>query len=65
MSASAECREIEAISSTATKKAGYRHIMNLAGSVFEWHSPLVINGEPGQSVHLYNRISGMLLESKK
>jgi rhodanese-related sulfurtransferase len=46
--------------------AGYTHVMNLAGSIFEWHNqgqPLVVDGEPTQAVHPYNRTWGMLLES--
>ena len=46
--------------------AGYTHVMNLEGSIFEWHNqgqPLVVDGEPTQAVHPYNRTWGMLLES--
>ncbi|MEL6382448.1 MAG: rhodanese-like domain-containing protein [Cyanobacteria bacterium J06626_18] len=46
--------------------AGYAHVMNLAGSIFEWHNqgqPLVVDGEPTQTVHPYNHTWGMLLAS--
>jgi len=46
--------------------AGYTHVMNLEGSIFEWHNqgqPLVVDGEPTQAVHPYNRTWGMLLAS--
>lgn len=46
--------------------AGYAHVMNLEGSIFEWRNrgqPLVVDDEPTQAVHPYNRTWGMLLES--
>jgi rhodanese-related sulfurtransferase len=46
--------------------AGYTHAMNLEGSIFEWHNqgqPLVVDGEPTNSIHSYNRTWGMLLAS--
>ena len=46
--------------------AGYSHVMNLKGSIFEWHNqgqPLVVDGKPTRAVHPYNRTWGMLLES--
>ena len=46
--------------------AGYTHVTNLEGSIFEWHNqgqPLVVDGEPTQAVHPYNRTWGMLLAS--
>jgi rhodanese-related sulfurtransferase len=48
--------------------AGYTHVMNLEGSIFEWHNrgqPLVVNGAPTSAVHPYNRTWGRLLESPK
>ncbi|OKH18653.1 hypothetical protein NIES208_05135 [[Limnothrix rosea] IAM M-220] len=50
------------------QKAGYAHVMNLEGSIFEWHNqgqPLVVDGESTRSVHPYNFIWGMLLDSKE
>ena len=46
--------------------AGYAHVMNLEGSIFEWHNqgqPLVVDGEPTKAIHPYNRTWGMLLVS--
>ncbi|WP_044151275.1 rhodanese-like domain-containing protein [Leptolyngbya iicbica] len=46
--------------------AGYTHVMNLEGSIFEWHNqgqPLVVDGKPTQAVHPYNRTWGLLLAS--
>jgi len=46
--------------------AGYRHVMNLEGSIFEWYNqghPVVVNREPVQQIHPYNRTWGLLLES--
>lgn len=48
------------------QEAGYEHVMNLEGSIFEWHNqgqPLVVDGEPTQQVHPYNRTWGLLLNS--
>ncbi len=46
--------------------AGYAHVMNLEGSIFEWHNqgqPLIVDGEPTRAVHPYNRTWGRLLAS--
>lgn len=48
------------------QNAGYDHVMNLEGSIFEWHNqghPVVCEGEPVRRVHPYNRTWGLLLES--
>ncbi|MEM6434526.1 MAG: rhodanese-like domain-containing protein [Cyanobacteria bacterium P01_D01_bin.115] len=44
--------------------AGYTRVINLEGSIFEWHNRgqlLVTGGEATQAVHPYNRVWGMLL----
>jgi rhodanese-related sulfurtransferase len=49
------------------QQAGYRHVVNLEGSIFRWANeerPLVHNGQPAQKVHPFNRLWGMLLEAK-
>lgn len=46
--------------------AGYDHVMNLEGSIFEWHNrghPIVSEGKPVRHVHPYNRTWRLLLES--
>lgn len=46
------------------RAAGYQQVMNLAGSIFEWHNqeqPLVADGELTRQVHPYNRAWGLLL----
>jgi rhodanese-related sulfurtransferase len=46
------------------QQTGYSHVMNLEGSLFEWHNqgyPIVANQEPVQQVHPYNRWWGLLL----
>ena len=48
--------------------AGYDHVQNLAGSIFEWHNqgqPLVADGGLTQTVHPYNRTWGMLLAASE
>lgn len=47
--------------------AGYTRVFNLEGSIFEWFNqghPVVADGEPVQRVHPYDRIWGLLLESR-
>jgi rhodanese-related sulfurtransferase len=47
------------------RTAGYRHVQNLEGSIFEWaneHRPLVHNGERVARVHPYNSVRGQLLQ---
>ncbi|MEJ2532272.1 MAG: rhodanese-like domain-containing protein [Halioglobus sp.] len=44
---------------------GYKNVMNLEGSIFEWYNrghPVVVDGRPVKQVHPYSRIWGMLLE---
>jgi rhodanese-related sulfurtransferase len=46
------------------RKAGYTHVQNLEGSIFEWaneHRPLVRNEGPARRVHSYNAIWSHLL----
>jgi rhodanese-related sulfurtransferase len=45
---------------------GYDRVMNLDGSIFEWYNrgyPVVAHQVSAQSVHPYNRIWGLLLET--
>ncbi len=47
------------------RAAGYRHVQNLEGSIFEWaneHRPLVRDGQRVSQVHPYNSIWGRLLQ---
>jgi rhodanese-related sulfurtransferase len=44
---------------------GYRQVMNLEGSIFEWYNqgyPLVANQTPVRRVHPYDRVWGQLLK---
>ena len=46
--------------------AGYKNVMNLDGSIFEWYNqghPVVADDQPVQQVHPYNRTWGLLLKS--
>lgn len=46
--------------------AGYKNVMNLEGSIFEWYNqghPVVADGNPTSRVHPYNRTWGLLLDS--
>jgi rhodanese-related sulfurtransferase len=46
------------------RAAGYTHVQNLEGSIFQWaneHRPLVRDGEPVTRVHPYNSFWGRLL----
>lgn len=46
------------------RAAGYTHVQNLEGSIFQWaneHRPLVRDGEPVTRVHPFNAIWGRLL----
>lgn len=46
------------------RAAGYRHVQNLEGSIFQWaneHRPLVQDGERVTRVHPYNSVWGRLL----
>ena len=48
--------------------AGYDHVMNLEGSIFQWYNqghPVVANQLPVKRVHPYNQIWGLLLESSE
>jgi len=48
--------------------AGYPHVFNLEGSVFEWYNqghPLVADQQPVQQVHPYNRLWGLLLRGRR
>ncbi|WP_088892176.1 rhodanese-like domain-containing protein [Leptolyngbya ohadii] len=48
--------------------AGYQHVRNLEGSIFEWVNqgyPVYRNGEVVRSVHPYNAQWGLLLERSK
>ena len=45
---------------------GYKNVMNLDGSIFEWYNqghPVVADSQPVQQVHPYNRAWGLLLKS--
>jgi len=47
--------------------AGYSHIFNLEGSIFEWHNqgrPLVAGRQPVKQVHPYDRLWGLLLQER-
>lgn len=47
--------------------AGYQHVFNLEGSIFEWHNqgrPLVAGQQPVEQVHPYNRLWGLLLSER-
>ena len=44
---------------------GYKNVMNLEGSIFEWYNqgyPVVVDGQPVERVHPYSRTWGLLLE---
>ena len=48
--------------------AGYSHVMNLEGSIFEWYNqghPVVAEGDPVSQVHPYSRTWGLLLASSR
>ncbi|MDB9529145.1 rhodanese-like domain-containing protein [Oscillatoria sp. CS-180] len=48
--------------------AGYNHVVNLEGSIFEWHNqgrPLVTDQGTVQNVHPYDRTWGLLLDSSR
>jgi rhodanese-related sulfurtransferase len=45
--------------------SGYKNVLNLEGSIFEWYNqglPVVADGQPVRQVHPYSRTWGMLLE---
>lgn len=47
---------------------GYSRVLNLEGSIFEWHNrgyPIVANNTPTQRVHPYNQTWGLLMESSE
>ena len=47
------------------QEKGYKNVMNLEGSIFEWHNqerPVVADGLPVEQVHPYNRTWRLLLE---
>jgi len=47
--------------------AGYPHVFNLEGSIFEWHNQgrsLVAGQQPVDQVHPYNRLWGLLLRDR-
>jgi len=47
------------------QRAGYTHVMNLEGSIFQWANeghPVYRNGEAVQQVHPYNPFWGQLLD---
>lgn len=47
------------------RAAGYTHVQNLEGSIFEWaneHRPLVHDGERVTRVHPYDSVRGRLLQ---
>ena len=47
------------------RAAGYIHVQNLDGSIFQWaneHRPLVHDGERVTRVHPYNSVWGRLLQ---
>ena len=49
---------------TRLRAAGFTHVQNLDGSIFQWaneHRPLVKDGEPASRVHPYNQFWGRLL----
>lgn len=49
---------------TRLRAAGFTHVQNLEGSVFQWaneHRPLVRDGTPVTRVHPYNNFWGRLL----
>ena len=44
---------------------GYKNVMNLDGSIFEWYNqgrPVVVDGQRVKQVHPYSRTWGVLLE---
>jgi rhodanese-related sulfurtransferase len=46
------------------REAGFTHVQNLEGSIFEWaneHRPLVHEGKPATRVHPYDAVWGRLL----
>ena len=46
------------------RAAGYTHVQNLEGSIFQWaneHRPLVHDGSPTHQVHPYSALRGQLL----
>jgi rhodanese-related sulfurtransferase len=48
--------------------AGYKHVMNLEGSIFEWYNQghgVSANHEPVRQVHPYNRVWGLLLKQPR
>jgi rhodanese-related sulfurtransferase len=49
---------------TRLREAGFTHVQNLEGSIFQWgneHRPLVRDDKPVSSVHPYNKFWGRLL----
>ena len=49
---------------TRLREAGFTHVRNLEGSIFQWaneHRPLVRDDQPVSSVHPYNKLWGRLL----
>jgi rhodanese-related sulfurtransferase len=49
---------------TRLRAAGFDHVQNLDGAIFQWaneHRPLVRDGEPASRVHPYNEFWGRLL----
>ena len=47
------------------RAAGFTHVQNLEGSIFEWaneHRPLVHDGQPATRVHPYDALWGRLLQ---
>ena len=47
------------------QETGYKNVMNLEGSMFEWYNrghPVVVDSQPVEQVHPYSRIWGLLLE---
>lgn len=48
--------------------AGYQHVFNLEGSIFEWYNQgrsLVAGQQPVAQVHPYNRLWGLLLRDRR
>lgn len=48
------------------QEAGYTHVQNMSGSIFEWANqgrPLERDGQPTDKVHPYNKRWGKLLKS--
>ena len=49
---------------TRLREAGYTHVQNLEGSIFQWaneHRPLVRDDKPAGTVHPYSKLWGRLL----